>query len=184
MIILWGQKKQTPCGDSYNKLYLLINPVCFCADWNGLTKVVGHGNMIPRMQFWTGIPRNTQCIWEFKNNALWDTQFPIYTSLSICLRYWYYFFAQIILTAALGLAGAKQQKKSLVWHQSYKSGYIVVQCGCCNHIELLFQPTVYYNLYSHVHATDKQAILSQRSLICKAWHHKILQCPIQTECIT
>ena len=31
------------------------------------------------------------------------------------------FFPQIILTAALGLAGAKQQKKSLVWHQIYNS---------------------------------------------------------------
>ena len=44
---------------------------------------LGHVNSIPTMQFFTGISRNTQsksciqsltkCVWEFKNNALWDT---------------------------------------------------------------------------------------------------------------
>ena len=48
-------------------------------------KLVGilHVNNIPTMQFFTGISRNTQsksymlslteCVWEFQNNALWDT---------------------------------------------------------------------------------------------------------------
>ena len=41
-------------------------------------------NNIPRMQYFTGISRNTQsksymlslteCVWKFQNNALWDTQ--------------------------------------------------------------------------------------------------------------
>ena len=42
---------------------------------------VGHVNNIPRMQFFIGISRNTQnqmlsltdCVWNFQNNALWDT---------------------------------------------------------------------------------------------------------------
>ena len=44
---------------------------------------IGHVNDIPPMQFLIGISRNTQsksyilslteCVWEFKNNALWDT---------------------------------------------------------------------------------------------------------------
>ena len=44
---------------------------------------IGHVNNIPTMQLFTGIPRNTQskcymlslteCVWEFRNNALWDT---------------------------------------------------------------------------------------------------------------
>ena len=44
---------------------------------------IGHVNNIPTMQFFTGISRNTQsksymlpstdnCVWEFRNNALWD----------------------------------------------------------------------------------------------------------------
>ena len=47
----------------------------------------GHGNNIPAMQLLTGISRNTQlkshmyvlslaeCVWEFPNNALWDTRY-------------------------------------------------------------------------------------------------------------
>ena len=43
---------------------------------------LGRVNNIPTMQFFTGISRNTQsthmlsmteCVWEFQNNALWDT---------------------------------------------------------------------------------------------------------------
>ena len=44
---------------------------------------MGHVNKIPAMQFFTGIFRNTQsksytlslteCVWDFKNNGLWDT---------------------------------------------------------------------------------------------------------------
>ena len=44
---------------------------------------IGHSNNIPTMQFFTGISRNTQsksymlslteCDWEFRDNALWDT---------------------------------------------------------------------------------------------------------------
>ena len=54
----------------------------------GLSKVddkdiIGHVINIPSMQLLTGISRNTQsnsymlslteCVWEFRNNALWDT---------------------------------------------------------------------------------------------------------------
>ena len=44
---------------------------------------IGHVNNIPTMQFFTGISRNTQskssmlsvteCVWDFQNNASWDT---------------------------------------------------------------------------------------------------------------
>ena len=44
-----------------------------------------HVNNIPTMQYFTGISRNTQsksymlslseCVWDFHNNALWDTLF-------------------------------------------------------------------------------------------------------------
>ena len=53
---------------------------------NVLLKImsIGHVNKIPTMQFFTEISRNTQsksyirlslteCVWEFRNNALWDT---------------------------------------------------------------------------------------------------------------
>ena len=45
--------------------------------------VIGHVHNIPTMQFSTGISRNTQsktymlslteCVWDFRNDALWDT---------------------------------------------------------------------------------------------------------------
>ena len=45
--------------------------------------LIGHVNIILTMQFFAGISRNTQskfymlslteCVWEFQNNALWDT---------------------------------------------------------------------------------------------------------------
>ena len=48
------------------------------------TLSIGHVNNIPTMQLITGISRNTQsksymlslteCDWEFRNNALWDTR--------------------------------------------------------------------------------------------------------------
>ena len=51
---------------------------------NVITQVIGHVNNNPTMQLITGITRNTQsksytlslteCVWEFRNNALWDTQ--------------------------------------------------------------------------------------------------------------
>ena len=44
---------------------------------------IGHVNNIPTMQFLSGISRNTQsksymlslteCVWNFQNNALWET---------------------------------------------------------------------------------------------------------------
>ena len=44
---------------------------------------IGRVNKIPTMQFFAGISRNTQsrlymlslteCVWDFQNNALWDT---------------------------------------------------------------------------------------------------------------
>ena len=44
---------------------------------------IGHVSNIPTMQFFTGISRNTQskssmlsvteCVWDFQNNASWDT---------------------------------------------------------------------------------------------------------------
>ena len=46
-------------------------------------EIIGHVNSIPTMQLFTGISLNTQsksymisltqCVWEFQNNALWDT---------------------------------------------------------------------------------------------------------------
>ena len=46
------------------------------------TSLIGHVNIIPSMQFFTGVSRNTQsksytlslteCLWEFQNIALWD----------------------------------------------------------------------------------------------------------------
>ena len=46
-------------------------------------ETIGHANDIPTMQFSHGISRNTQlktytlslteCVWDFQNNALWDT---------------------------------------------------------------------------------------------------------------
>ena len=52
--------------------------------WNcSIVMVIGHVNNIPTMHFFTGISRNTQsksymlslteCVWDFQNNALWDT---------------------------------------------------------------------------------------------------------------
>ena len=45
--------------------------------------IIRHVNNIPTMQLFTGISRNnqsksymlplTECVWEFRNNALWDT---------------------------------------------------------------------------------------------------------------
>ena len=45
--------------------------------------LTGHVNNIPKMQFFSGISRNTQsksymlplteCVWDFQNNELWDT---------------------------------------------------------------------------------------------------------------
>ena len=45
--------------------------------------IIGHVNNIPTMQFFTGISGNTQsklytlqsaeCVWDFQNDALWDT---------------------------------------------------------------------------------------------------------------
>ena len=50
---------------------------------SGVCRTIAHVNNIPTMQFFTGISRNTQsksdmlslteCVWEFRNNALWDT---------------------------------------------------------------------------------------------------------------
>ena len=47
---------------------------------------IAHVNNVPTMQFFTGISRNTEtksymlsfteCVWEFRSNALWDTLFP------------------------------------------------------------------------------------------------------------
>ena len=44
--------------------------------------VIGHDNNIPTMQFFAGFSKNTQpqsyilslteCVWVFRNNALWD----------------------------------------------------------------------------------------------------------------
>ena len=44
---------------------------------------IGHFNNIHAMQFFPGVSRNTrsksympsltECVWEFQNNALWDT---------------------------------------------------------------------------------------------------------------
>ena len=44
---------------------------------------IAHVNNVPTMQFFTGISRNTEtksymlsfteCVWEFRSNALWDT---------------------------------------------------------------------------------------------------------------
>ena len=44
---------------------------------------IGHVSNIPTMHFFTAISRNTQsksyllslieCVWDFQNNALWDT---------------------------------------------------------------------------------------------------------------
>ena len=50
-----------------------------------LNHIIGHVNNIPTMQFFTEISRNTQsksynmlsfteCVWDFQNNALWDTK--------------------------------------------------------------------------------------------------------------
>ena len=49
----------------------------------GNLAIIGHVNYIPAMQFFAGISRNTQsksymlsltqCVWDFQNNALWDT---------------------------------------------------------------------------------------------------------------
>lgn len=46
---------------------------------------IGHVNNVPTMQFFTGISRNTQSkpymlsmtewVWEFRNDALWDTHY-------------------------------------------------------------------------------------------------------------
>ena len=58
-------------------------------DWSSdvcssdLALIMGHVNNIPTMQLFIGISRNTQsksymlsltgCVWDFQNNALWDT---------------------------------------------------------------------------------------------------------------
>ena len=54
-----------------------------CYNTSRCLKLVGHVNNISTVQFFTGISRNTQsksymislseCVWEFQNNALWDT---------------------------------------------------------------------------------------------------------------
>ena len=54
---------------------------CYCT-YNVVP--IGHVNNIPAIQFFTGISRNVQsksytmltlmeCVWDFQNNALWDT---------------------------------------------------------------------------------------------------------------
>ena len=55
---------------------------------------IGHVNNIPTMQSFTGISRNTQsksymlslteCIWEFWNNALWDTDRQALLKTTVC----------------------------------------------------------------------------------------------------
>ena len=50
---------------------------------SGVCRTIAHVNNIPTMQFFTGIFRNTQsklymlslteCVWDFQDNALWDT---------------------------------------------------------------------------------------------------------------
>ena len=50
---------------------------------NVITQVIVHVMIIPTMQLITGISRNTQsksytlslteCVWELRNSALWDT---------------------------------------------------------------------------------------------------------------
>ena len=68
---------------------------CKCVNQSSLTKfypvnnyktvgTIGHVNIIPTMQFFAGIFRNTrsklymlsltECVWDFQNNALWETR--------------------------------------------------------------------------------------------------------------
>ena len=54
------------------------------------TSLIGHVNIIPSMQFFTGVSRNThsksytlsltECVWEFQNNALWDAIILLYSA--------------------------------------------------------------------------------------------------------
>ena len=63
-----------------------MEPCCehfVCAHMAADECLIGHVNNIPIMQFFTGITRNTQpksymlslteCVWDFQNNALWET---------------------------------------------------------------------------------------------------------------
>ena len=61
----------------------------------------GHVNNIPTMQFFTWIARNTlsksqmlsltKCVWDFQNNALWDTHPLLYVLLGVQKRLDYRF---------------------------------------------------------------------------------------------
>ena len=52
------------------------------AEWKLWYASIGHVNNVPTMQFFTGISKTTQfkshmlsiteCVWEFRNNVLWD----------------------------------------------------------------------------------------------------------------
>ena len=67
---------------SLRQLFFVIHAL-FLDDFNSSIFFIGHVSDVPSMQLITGISRNTQsisymlslteCVWEFQNNALWDT---------------------------------------------------------------------------------------------------------------
>ena len=67
----------------YFTLYSSLVTRTFVKFTRQILQTIGHVNNIPTMQNFTGISRNTrsksyvlsltECVWEFQNNALWDT---------------------------------------------------------------------------------------------------------------
>ena len=69
--------------------------------------IIGHVNSIPAIEFFSGISRNTQsksyklslteCVWEFRNDALWDTHYHAILKLhSHFYRNIYHILAQTV----------------------------------------------------------------------------------------
>ena len=63
---------------------LLLDKHCKPVPWLMVGSLLGHVRNLPTMQIFTGISRNTQskiicaiidCVQDFQNNALWDTQY-------------------------------------------------------------------------------------------------------------
>ena len=75
-------------ANPYTFCRLDAGSVCLCGPLKTINigmDANGHVNNIPSMQFFTGIFVNTQsksyilsltvCVWDFQNNALWETHY-------------------------------------------------------------------------------------------------------------
>ena len=99
----WWWHLNLSFGESYwlyqnENVRLKSSCIILCS--TSLANVLGHVNNIPAIQFFTVISRKTQsklyilsfteCVWNFQNNALWDTH--LHALLCWKLNLWFFRF--------------------------------------------------------------------------------------------